>query len=70
VIVLLNAFIVGLFLYFPEDKSEYLPAGITMFIFFVAAVAAFMLIKKISKKEELKAEEFEKNLKAAHKNKL
>ncbi|WP_396653297.1 hypothetical protein [Metabacillus idriensis] len=69
-IVLLNAFILGLFLYFPEDKSEYLPAGITMFIFFVAAVAAFMLIKKISKKEELKAEEFEQNLKAAHKNKL
>ncbi|OHR70345.1 hypothetical protein HMPREF3291_07190 [Bacillus sp. HMSC76G11] len=67
---MLNAFILGLFLYFPEDKSEYLPAGITMFIFFVAAVAAFMLIKKISKKEELKAEEFEQNLKAAHKNKL
>lgn len=67
---MLSAFIFGLFLYFPEDKSEYLPAGITMFIFFVAAVAAFMLIKKISKKEELKAEEFEQNLKAAHKNKL
>ncbi|WP_430005294.1 hypothetical protein [Metabacillus idriensis] len=66
---LLNAFIFGLFLYFPEDKSEYLPAGITMFIFFAAAVGAFMLIKKISKKEELKAEEFEQNLKSAHKNK-
>ncbi|USK33242.1 hypothetical protein LIT25_22365 [Bacillus sp. F19] len=67
---MLNAFIIGLFLYFPEDKSEYLPAGITMFICFVAAAAAFMFIKKISKKEELKAEEFEKNLKAAHRNKL
>ncbi|WP_308315387.1 MULTISPECIES: hypothetical protein [Bacillaceae] len=68
-IVLLNAFIFGLFLYFPEDKSEYLPAGITMFIFFLAAVAAFMLIKKVSKKEQIKAEEFEKNLKLTHKNK-
>ncbi|WP_412059728.1 hypothetical protein [Metabacillus idriensis] len=68
-IVLLNAFIFGLFLYFPEDKSEYLPAGITMFIFFLAAVAAFMLIKKVSKKEQIKAEEFEENLKLTHKNK-
>ncbi|PLR66099.1 hypothetical protein H4O14_03925 [Bacillus sp. PAMC26568] len=66
---MLNAFIFGLFLYFPEDKSEYLPAGITMFIFFLAAVAAFMLIKKVSKKEQIKAEEFEKNLKLTHKNK-
>ncbi|MGP1908587.1 hypothetical protein ACTSEZ_10455 [Metabacillus sp. JX24] len=68
-IKLLNAFIMGLFLYFPEDKSEYLPAGITMFIFFLLAIAAFMLIKKVSRKEELKAEEFERNLKAADKNK-
>nr|WP_191560339.1 hypothetical protein [Metabacillus idriensis] len=66
---MLNAFIFGLFLYFPEDKSEYLPAGITMFIFFLAAVAAFMLIKKVSKKEQIKAEEFEENLKLTHKNK-
>lgn len=66
---MLNAFIFGLFLYFPEDKSEYLPAGITMFIFFLAAVAAFMLIKKVSKKEQIKAEEFEKNLKLTQKNK-
>jgi len=66
---LLNVFIFGLFLYFPEDKSEYLPAGITMFIFFLAAIAAFMLIKKVSKKEQIKAEEFEKNLKLTQKNK-
>ncbi len=65
---MLNAFIFGLFLYFPEDKSEYLPAGITMFIFFLGAIAAFMLIKKVSKKEEIKAEEFERNLKLTRKN--
>ncbi|MCM3597959.1 hypothetical protein M4D55_19510 [Metabacillus idriensis] len=60
---MLNVYIFGLFLYFPEDKSEYLPAVITMFIFFLAAVAVFFLIKKVSKKEQLKAEELERAMK-------
>jgi len=40
------------FLYFPEDKSEYIPAFITLVIFMVAAIATMYLFYKKSKKEE------------------
>lgn len=40
------------FLYFPQDKSEYIPAFITLVIFMVAAVATMYLIYKKSKKDE------------------
>lgn len=50
------------FLYFPEDKSEYIPAAITMAIFGVIAVATFMLIRKVSKKQELKTKEIEEEI--------
>lgn len=56
------AFILGLFLYFPEDKSEYIPAAISMTIFFILAVIAFLFIKKISKKEEEKTRELEEQI--------
>jgi hypothetical protein len=55
-------FVFGLFLYFPEDKSEYIPAAITFFIFMIAAVFAFRFIVKISKREEKKAKELEEKL--------
>jgi large-conductance mechanosensitive channel len=58
----LIAFILGLFLYFPEDKSEYIPAAISMTIFFILAVITFLLIKKISKKEEEKTRELEEQI--------
>ncbi|WP_108670705.1 hypothetical protein [Peribacillus acanthi] len=51
--------ILGLFLYFPEDKSEYIPAGITSFIFLVAAVITMRFIINVSKKEAKKAKELE-----------
>ncbi|HEY4552503.1 MAG TPA: hypothetical protein VIG80_04870 [Bacillaceae bacterium] len=47
------------FLYFPEDKSEYIPAAITMVIFGIGAVLTFFLIKKISRKQEMKTKEME-----------
>lgn len=40
------------FLYFPEDKSEYIPAFITLVIFMVGAIAAMYFFLKKSKKEE------------------
>ena len=46
---MLSSFILNLFLYFPEDKSEYIPAGITMAIFFVIAIITFRLIYKVIK---------------------
>ncbi|GGA76580.1 hypothetical protein [Ornithinibacillus halotolerans] len=40
------------FLYFPEDKSEYIPAVIMLVIIIVAAGVALYFIKKHSKKQE------------------
>lgn len=40
------------FLYFPTDKSEYIPAFITLVIFMIGAVAAMYLFYRKSKKEE------------------
>ncbi|QGQ47827.1 hypothetical protein [Metabacillus sediminilitoris] len=49
--------VLGLFLYFPEDKTEYIPAVITMAIFGIAAFLAFRYIVKVSKKEQGKVDE-------------
>lgn len=40
------------FLYFPEDKMEYIPAFITLVIFMVMALATMYLFYKKSKKDE------------------
>ncbi|MDX8044777.1 hypothetical protein SH601_02160 [Gracilibacillus sp. S3-1-1] len=42
------------FLYFPEDKSLYIPSVIMLIIFMVGAAITMYLIKKASKKEEEK----------------
>ena len=49
-------------LYFPEDKTEYIPAFATMGIFFFSAVAVWRFIIKVSKKEEEKTRELEAKL--------
>ncbi|MFE8696723.1 hypothetical protein ACFYKT_10275 [Cytobacillus sp. FJAT-53684] len=55
--------VLSLFLYFPEDKSEYLPAAISLGIFMVAAFFTFRLIIRVSKREATKAKELEESLK-------
>jgi phosphotransferase system glucose/maltose/N-acetylglucosamine-specific IIC component len=40
------------FLYFPEDKTEYIPAVISLIIFMIGAFITFYLIKRASLKEE------------------
>lgn len=62
-IIMIQSYVLALFLYFPEDKSEYIPAAFTFTIFFIAAIFTFRLIVKISKKEEKKAKELEEQLK-------
>lgn len=52
-----------LYLYFPEDKSEYIPALISFTVFFVICIFTFRWFMKLSKKEELKAKELEEKLK-------
>lgn len=52
-------FVISLFLYFPEDKTEYIPAAITSFVFLIGAILTMRFIIKISKKEAQKAKEYE-----------
>lgn len=54
-----QSLVMSLFLYFPEDKSEYIPAAITFFIFFIGALVTMRLIIVISKREAKKAKELE-----------
>ncbi|PFA70444.1 hypothetical protein CN378_01270 [Bacillus sp. AFS015802] len=56
---MLSSFVLNLFLYFPEDKTEYIPAGITMAIFMIGALLTFRIIQKASKREELKTKAME-----------
>lgn len=51
-----------LFLYFPEDKSEYIPAFFWMVLFLLFAVLTMRFFIKISKKEQAKAKELEERL--------
>jgi flagellar biosynthesis/type III secretory pathway M-ring protein FliF/YscJ len=54
--------IFGLFLYFPEDKTEYIPAAISFTAFFIAAVLTMRVIVKVSKRQEEKAKQLEEQL--------
>ncbi|WP_077619205.1 hypothetical protein [Bacillus sinesaloumensis] len=60
--------VLNLFLYFPEDKSEYIPAGITTVICLIVAFVVFRLFIKHSKKEQAQAEELEKQISNQEKN--
>ncbi|MGM9987870.1 MAG: hypothetical protein ACI35O_11670 [Bacillaceae bacterium] len=60
--------ILGLFLYFPEDKREYIPAAISFLIFFIGAIATWRLFIKSSRREAKRLEELEKDLVKRSKN--
>lgn len=51
-----------LYLYFPEDKTEYIPAAISCIIFLIAAILTMRFIIQYSKKEELKTKHLEEQL--------
>jgi hypothetical protein len=55
-------YVLSTFLYFPEDKSEYWGAGLTLLIFLIAAMFAMRLIIRYSKKEALKTKELEEKI--------
>lgn len=59
---MLFSYILNLFLYFPEDKREYIPAAITCALFLIAAILTMRLIIKISKHQEEKAKKLEEQL--------
>ncbi|WP_462411134.1 hypothetical protein [Neobacillus sp. Marseille-QA0830] len=58
-----HSLVLSLFLYFPEDKSEYVPAVISLVIFMAGAIVAMRLFVKISKREEQQAKQLEERLK-------
>lgn len=52
-------FVISLFLYFPEDKTEYIPAAFTSLVFLIGAILTMRYIIKVSKREAQKAREHE-----------
>lgn len=50
------------FLYFPDDKTEYITAGFSMVFFAVLLVLTFMWIRRHSKKQELETKELEERI--------
>ncbi|MGB3260177.1 hypothetical protein [Paenisporosarcina sp.] len=50
------------FLYFPEDKSAYIPAAFQFLIFAILCVLAFRWIIKLSKKQEQKTKDLEERI--------
>jgi hypothetical protein len=63
---MIQSFVLSLFLYFPEDKSEYGPAAITFTIFLIGALLTMRFIIKVSKREAMKAKELEDKLMSQH----
>lgn len=55
--------VISLFLYFPKDKTEYIPAAITFLIFLIAALITMRFIIVISKREEEKTKKLDEQLK-------
>ncbi|HWO77204.1 MAG TPA: hypothetical protein VNM69_15115 [Bacillus sp. (in: firmicutes)] len=58
---MINWSILAMFLYFPEDKSEYIPAVLMTAIFVAGAFIAMRFFIKHSKKEEEKFKHLDAN---------
>ncbi|BAQ08502.1 putative uncharacterized protein [Bacillus sp. OxB-1] len=50
------------FLYFPEDKSEYIPAVISLTFFMILLILTFVWIRRNSKKQEEETRELEERI--------
>ncbi|WP_432360195.1 hypothetical protein [Sporosarcina sp. UB5] len=50
------------FLYFPEDKSEYIPAAISFVFFMILLAITFTWIRRHSKKQEEETRELEERI--------
>lgn len=58
----MNIWVLNLFLYFPEDKREYIPAVIELVIILVLCVIVFFAIRRSAARQSLKAKELEKKV--------
>lgn len=59
---MLDSLVISLFLYFPEDKSEYIPAAISSMIFLIGAIITMRLIVLKARKEEKEAKKLEEKI--------
>lgn len=50
------------FLYFPEDKTEYIPAAFSFIIFMILCVMTFRWIRKKSLQQEEETRELEERI--------
>lgn len=50
------------FLYFPEDKTEYIPAFLALAICILLAYIAFRIVRNYSRKQEEKMKAFEQQV--------
>ncbi|CAM5218751.1 putative protein OS=Ureibacillus acetophenoni OX=614649 GN=SAMN05877842_109133 PE=4 SV=1 [Ureibacillus acetophenoni] len=58
------------FLYFPEDKTAYIPAAIEFGMIILLCILAFMWVRRISRKQALKAKEIEDRILGERKQSL
>ncbi|MFJ7827478.1 hypothetical protein [Psychrobacillus sp. NPDC096623] len=58
------------FLYFPEDKSEYIPVVIELAVLIIVCIFVFRWLQKKSKKDAEKAKVLEDKIMQAKKDKL
>ncbi|QDP99894.1 hypothetical protein FOH38_04810 [Lysinibacillus fusiformis] len=56
------------FLYFPEDKSGYIPAAFEFLLMLILCTVVFIIFRKISKKQEIKSKEIEARILADKKD--
>ncbi|MFB1082443.1 hypothetical protein [Jeotgalibacillus sp. JSM ZJ347] len=54
--------ILQLFLYFPEDKSEYLPAGLWLLLFVIMTYVTYKWIVRVSKRQADEAKKLEEKI--------
>ncbi len=58
----MNLWILNEFLYFPEDKSEYIPAAIEMAIILVLCILVFNFFRRKARKDAEKTRELEEKI--------
>lgn len=51
-----------MFLYFPEDKTEYVPAVLEFLVFFVLCIIVFTVFVRISRKQEQRTKALEEQI--------
>lgn len=55
-------YVISLFLYFPEDKTEYIPAAMWLIAFMILALLTMKLIVHVSKRQGEKTRELEEKI--------